>query len=338
MPLRRITGKDFNASMIGGTRRPHQRSLSSARHGEFRWTKPGQAPTLEFSIATIGSDDMSYKTILVHVDGSKHLYRRVETAARLAETCDAHLIGVALVELPAIFFDPPVVNPVDPAIEPALQVPRKRAVEALANFEQFARKFKVPSIETRLEENETARGVSLQARCCDLVVVGQYDPYDSGSSTKANFAETVILESGVPVLVVPFAHIPDGVAKRIVVSWNGSREAARAAHYALPLLRRAEHVEVAVFDPDVLPTTYRAVPGKDILEWLGRHGITASVTRQATSADVDIANALLALANDRLADLLVMGCYGHSRFRELVMGGVSREILGSMTLPVLMAH
>jgi nucleotide-binding universal stress UspA family protein len=281
---------------------------------------------------------MSYKTILVHVDGSKHLYRRVETAARLAETYDAHLVGVALVDLPAIFFDPPVVNPVDPAIEPALQVPRKRAVEALANFEQFARKFNVPSIETRLEENETAREVSLQARYCDLVVLGQYDPYDSGSSTKADFAETVILECAVPVLVVPFAHIPGGVAKRILVSWNGSREAARAAHYALPLLRRAEHVEVAVFDPDIVPATYRAVPGKDLVEWLGRHGITASVTRQATSGDVDIGNALLLLANDRLADLVVMGCYGHSRFREFVLGGVSREILSSMTLPVLMAH
>jgi nucleotide-binding universal stress UspA family protein len=281
---------------------------------------------------------MSYKTILVHVDGSKHLYRRVETAARLAETYDAHLVGIALVDLPAIFFDPPVVNPVDPAIEPALQVPRKRAAEALANFEHFARKFNVPSIETRLEENETALEVSLQARYSDLVVLGQYDPYDSDSSTKADFAETVILECGVPVLVVPFSHIPDGLPKRILVSWNASREAVRAVHYALPLLRRAEHVEVAVFDPDLLPATYRAVPDKDIVEWLGRHGITATVTRQATSGDVDIANALLSLANDRLADLLVMGCYGHSRFREIVLGGVSREILSSMTLPVLMAH
>jgi nucleotide-binding universal stress UspA family protein len=338
MPLRPITGKDFNASMIGGTRRPHQRSLSSARHGEFRWTKPGQAPTLELSIASIGRDDMSYKTILVHVDGSKHLYRRVEAAARLAETYDAHLVGVALVELPAIFFDPPVVNPVDPGIEAALQVPRKRAIEALADFEDFARKFKVPSIETRLEENETARGVSLQARYCDLVVLGQYDPYDSDSSTKAYFAETVIVECAVPVLVVPSVHIPDGIGKRILVSWNASREAARAVHYALPLLRRAEHVEVAVFDPEILPATYRAVADKDIVEWLGRHGITASVTRQATSGDVGIGNALLSLANDRLADLLVMGCYGHSRFREIVLGGVSREILSSMTLPVLMTH
>jgi nucleotide-binding universal stress UspA family protein len=338
MPPCRVTGKDFDASMIGGTRRPRQRSLSGARHSKFRWTKPGQAPTLEPSIASIGSDDMSYKTILVHVDGSKHLYRRVETAARLAETYGAHLVGVALVDLPAIFFDPPIVNPVDPAIEPALQVPRKRAAEALANFEHFARKFNVPSIETRLEENETVREVSLQARYSDLVVLGQYDPYDSDSGTRADFAETVILECGVPVLVVPFSHIPDGLPKRMLISWNASREAVRAVHYALPLLQRAEHVEVAVFDPDVLPSTYRAVPDKDLVEWLGRHGIAATVTRQATSGDVDIASALLSLANDRLADLLVMGCYGHSRFRELVMGGVSREILDSMTLPVLMAH
>lgn len=338
MPLRRITGKDFNVSMIGVARRRHQRSLSSARHGEFRWTKPGQAPKLELSIASIGSDDMSYKTILVHVDGSKHLDRRVAAAARLAETYDAHLVGVAVVELPAILFDPPVANPADPGIEAALQVPRERAAEALANFERFARKFNVPSIETRLEENETAREVSLQARYSDLVVLGQYDPHDSGSGTRASFADTVIVECAVPVLVLPSVHIPDGIGKRILVSWNASREAVRAVHYALPLLRRAEHVEVAVFDPDILPATYRAVPDKDIVAWLGRHGIAASVTRRATSGDVNIGNALLSLANDRLADLLVMGCYGHSRFREIVLGGVSREILSSMTQPVLMAH
>jgi nucleotide-binding universal stress UspA family protein len=281
---------------------------------------------------------MSYKTILVHVDGSKHLFQRVEVAAKIAEQNDAHLVGVALVEFPAIFYDPPFVNPVDPSIEPLLQVPRQRATEALANFEHFARKFNVASVETRLEENAGAREVSLQARYCDLVVLGQYDPFDTQSSTRADFAQTVILECGVPVLMVPFTRLVDGIARRALVSWNASKEAVHAVHYALPILHRAEHVEVAVFDPDVLPSTYRAVPDRDIVEWLARHGITATVTRQATSGDTDIGNALLSLANDSLSDLLVMGCYGHSRFREIVLGGVTREILRSMTLPVMMAH
>jgi nucleotide-binding universal stress UspA family protein len=281
---------------------------------------------------------MSYKTILVHVDGSMHVNRRVEIAARIAALYDAHLVGVALTDFPPSFYEPLMFNPFDPAIEPLLQVPRQRAADALANFEDIARQFHVGSIEARLEENETALGLSLQARYCDLVVLGQYDPDDTESSTKADFAETVILECGVPVLMVPFASAVAGTGRRALVAWNASREAVRAVHYALPMLQRAAQVDVAVFDPDTLPAGYRAVPDKDIVTSLARHGIKAKVTRQVTTSDIDIGSALLSLATDLVSDLLVMGCYGHTRLREVLLGGVSREILRSMTLPVLMAH
>ena len=281
---------------------------------------------------------MSYKTILVHVDGSRHVNRRVEIAAKTAARYDAHLVGIALTGLPELFYDPLMFNPVDPAIEPLLQVPRQRAADALANFEDLARQFHRGSIETRLEENESARGVSLQARYCDLVVLGQYDPDDTESSTRPDFAETVILESGVPVLMVPFASAAADTGRRVLVSWNASQQAVRALHYALPMLQRAAQVDVAVFDPETLPAAYRAVPDKDILEPLARHGIQAKVTRQVTAGDIDTGNALLSLATDLVSDLLVMGCYGHARLREVLLGGVSRAILKSMTLPVLMAH
>jgi nucleotide-binding universal stress UspA family protein len=281
---------------------------------------------------------MSYKTILVHVDGSRHVNRRIEIAARLAALHDAHLVGLALSGLPVILYDPLMFNPVDPAIEPLLQVPRQRAADALDNFEDIARQFHVGSIETRLEENESALGVSLQARYCDLVVLGQFDPDDTEASTRADFVETVLLECAVPVLLVPFAGGVAGTGRRVLVSWNASKEAVRAVHYALPMLRRAEQVDVAVFDPETLPAAYRAVPDKDIAEALARHGINAKVTRQVSAGDIDIGNALLSLSTDLGSDLLVMGCYGHTRFREILMGGVTREILRSMTLPVLMAH
>jgi nucleotide-binding universal stress UspA family protein len=280
---------------------------------------------------------MFYKTILVHVDESRHASLRVELAAKVAATYDAHLVGVALTGLPEIFYDP-IVNPMDPAIEPLLQVPRQRAADALAQFEATARKFHSGSIETRLEENESAVGISLQARYSDLVVLGQYDPDDTESSTKPDFTETVIMECGVPVLVVPYATAVTTLGQRALVAWNASRQAVRALHYALPVLQRASQVDVAVFDPDTLPSSYRAVPDKDILAWLERHGISAKVTRSVTAGDIDIGNALLSLATDHTSDLLVMGCYGHRRFREVLLGGVSREILKSMTLPVLTAH
>jgi nucleotide-binding universal stress UspA family protein len=280
---------------------------------------------------------MFYKTILVHVDESRHTRLRAELAAKIAAAYDAHLVGVALTGLPEIFYDP-IVNPLDPAIEPLLQVPRQRAADALAQFEEIARQFHTGTIETRLEENESAVGISLQARYCDLVVLGQYDPDDTESSTKPDFAETVILEGGVPALVVPYASAVTTFGQRALVSWNASKQAVRALHYALPMLQRADQVDVAVFDPDTLPSTYRAVPDKDILSWLGRHGIKAKVTRSVTTGDIDIGNALLSLATDLGSDLLVMGCYGHTRFREVLLGGVSRQILKSMTLPVLTAH
>jgi nucleotide-binding universal stress UspA family protein len=280
---------------------------------------------------------MFYKTILVHVDESRHTRLRAELAAKIAAAYDAHLVGIALTGLPEIFYDP-VINPLDPAIEPLLQVPRQRAADALKQFEEIAREFHTGSLETRLEENESAAGVSLQARYADLMVLGQYDPDDTESSTKPDFAETVIMECGVPVLVVPYASAVTTFDRRPLISWNASQQAARAVHYALPMLQRASQVDVAVFDPDTLPSTYRAVPDKDIVAWLGRHGIKAKVTRSVTAGDIDIGNALLSLATDLASDVLVMGCYGHRRFREVLLGGVSRQILKSMTLPVLTAH
>jgi nucleotide-binding universal stress UspA family protein len=281
---------------------------------------------------------MTYKTILVHVDSSSHVNLRIEIAATLAARYDAHLVGLALTDLPEIYFDPLELNPVDPAVEPLLQVPRQRAADALANFEDIARQFHVGSTESRLEENESVQGVILQARYCDLVVLGQFDPDDDEASTRSDFAESVILECGIPVLMVPYASAVTGVGTRALVSWNASKEAVRALHDALPMLQRAGQVDVAVFDADKLPSAYRAVPDKHIVAALARHTVAAKVTRQVTTSDIDIANALLSLATDRASDLLVMGAYGHARFREILLGGVTREILRSMTLPVLMAH
>jgi nucleotide-binding universal stress UspA family protein len=282
---------------------------------------------------------MSYKTILVHVDSSPRVNLRIQIAATLAARHDAHLIGLALTGLPEFVFDPMMLNPVDATtIGPLLAALRQRAADALANFEDIARQFKVASTEARLEENESVQGIILQARYTDLVVLSQFDPDDTESSTSSRFAETVILESGVPVLMVPYASTVRSVGTRALVSWDASIQAVRAVHYAVPMLQHASQVDVAVFDPEKLPSAYRAVPDKHIVASLARHKISANVRRQATTSDIDIGNALLSLAAQQGSDLLVMGAYGHRRFREILLGGVTREILRSMTLPVLMAH
>ena len=124
----------------------------------------------------------------------------------------------------------------------------------------------------------------------------------------------------------------------MVIAWDGSLEASRAVSGAIPLLRQADLVQVAVFDPEIGPAAHGEEPGADIALYLARHGVKVDVERQRTGNEIDIGNAILSHVADFGADLLVMGGYGHARVREILMGGVSRTILRSMTIPVLMSH
>jgi nucleotide-binding universal stress UspA family protein len=138
------------------------------------------------------------------------------------------------------------------------------------------------------------------------------------------------------VLIVPYAGVAVEIGKRALVAWNESAEAAKAIAGALPLLKRAATVEVAMFDPERRTAGDERKPDADIVAYLARHGVKADVRRESTS--LDAGNALLNLAAILGSDLLVMGCYGHSRMREILLGGASRTMLQSMTIPVLMAH
>jgi nucleotide-binding universal stress UspA family protein len=121
-----------------------------------------------------------------------------------------------------------------------------------------------------------------------------------------------------------------------LISWDASRESTRAVTDAIPLLKRADLVQVAIFNPSSKPDAHGEQPGADIALFLARHDIKVEVSVHKTSTD--IGNAILSLSHDLDSDMLVMGGYGHSRFREMIMGGVTRTILESMTIPVLMSH
>jgi nucleotide-binding universal stress UspA family protein len=147
----------------------------------------------------------------------------------------------------------------------------------------------------------------------------------------------VTLASGRPILVVPYAGRFETVGRCVLIAWNVSREAARAVADAMPLLAAADVVTVLAVDPPPGPGGDGDLPGADIALHLGRHGVEAQIER-TVSADVPIGEVLLSRAADLGADLLVMGAYGHSRTRELLLGGATRSILASMTIPVLMSH
>jgi len=257
-----------------------------------------------------------------------------EFAVSAAVTLDAHVTGVAFVYEPSI---PPVEMAVVPAdILEAQRVENERlATQAVARFEETARRNAV-SFETRRIDDSMASAPETLARIArrfDLSIVAQ--PHPDGPGIDDLFVESALFSSGRPVLIVPYIQRSPLSLDRVLVCWDGSRTAARATADALPLLARARTVEVVT----VTGPSHRdeEIPGIDFAQHLARHGIRVELKR-IVQGDIDIASAILSHAADVSADLIVMGGYGHSRWREFVLGGATRGLLKSMTVPTLMSH
>ncbi len=222
-------------------------------------------------------------------------------------------------------------------LESLQQRTRELAEGALARFAEVSGRNQI-SFETRLDRvlyTEVADTLATNARYADLAIVGQADP-DDGDVAR-DLPEEVTLSSGRPSLVIPYIGPAATLGQRVTVAWDASREAARAVNDAMPILERAQAVSVVTVNPRQQPFGHGEQPGADIALHLARHGVKVEV-QQVESRDVDIANTILSHIADRSSDLLVMGAYGHSRLRELVLGGVTRTILRDMTVPVFIAH
>lgn len=278
---------------------------------------------------------MTYKTILVHVDHSRHAEARIRIAAQIAIAENAHLIGAAMTGVSRYVYEDGV-NLAETVIAGQIKQFYERAEKSLVEFDAIANSLGVLSFERRLVTDEPEGGLALQARYADLVVVSQPDMDESGSTILAGLPEYVMLNSVRPVLVVPYAGKFDRIGARPLIAWDGSMEATRAVANAIPLLKRAHNVTVAVFNPTLKYDVHGQEPGADIALYLARHNIRVDVARQKTN--LDTGNALLSLAADLRSDLIIMGGYGHSRFREVLLGGVTRTVLETMTAPVLMSH
>lgn len=275
---------------------------------------------------------MDLKTMLVHVDGSRSADDRIRFAARLAIAHGAHLVGVTQTGIMRYLYG------VGPDtwlgdLTPLFEALRAEAEKHAARFETLAGQAGVTSFERRIGDDDADYALASQAMYADLVVVGQSDPEDPVTAHTA-IPDYVALHAPSPVLVLPYAGPFSADFGRVMIAWNASPESARAVRQALPFLARASEVEIAAFEPD--KGEGAALGGPEVALFLARHGI--KVTLRQAHADGDVAAALLARAGACQADLLVMGCYGHSRFRETVLGGVSRTVLHGMTVPTLMAH
>lgn len=273
---------------------------------------------------------MAYKTIVLQLDASQHCVRRTELACALAAKLEAHLVGLAALSPLAIPGTAPTEVVVD-LLSEQWEADRRELEELVAEFAAKARAGGLPSVEPRFVVGVPEYVVGLHARYADLVVVGQ------GPASEGGIAEHVVLNAGRPVLVVPRNAEPRVPGERVMVAWNARREATRALTDALPLLRQARHVDVVTVNAEPQREGHGELPGADIALYLARHGVKANVL--ATSAgDIDVGEWLLSRAADLGSDLIVMGAYGHSRLRELVLGGATRTVLESMTVPVLMSH
>jgi nucleotide-binding universal stress UspA family protein len=287
------------------------------------------------------------KTILMHVDGGPAQDSRLRAAAALAGTFDAHLVGSADTGIgwPDYALIAGAVAATTAGTD--FQNLRAAARARLDAFEAAAGRLGVASVETRMVEDEARYALLLQSRYADLVVLsrdgraapGRADPGRADPAQPAHvraLPEYLVLHGARPVLVVP----PDGADQPLpgtaLVGWDGSMQAIAAIIAALPLLVRADAVRLALVNPDTLSDLHGEQPGADMALYLARHGARVDVVVERTHSTVG--TALLGLARDCGAGLMVTGAYGHSRYREWMVGGVTRELLERSRVPLLLAH
>jgi nucleotide-binding universal stress UspA family protein len=274
---------------------------------------------------------MPLKDILVYVDGSAQASSTVEAACSLASRHDAHLTGLAVNRAPEI--------PGFAAIEippSALEILSQQRQEALDKARKiFDKAVEAAGLTDRSGWSVTSgrplESLSLRSRYADLTVVSQNGPEANGGGE--NLVDDLIMASGRPILVIPYIGAPAEIGRKVLVAWNASREAARAVSDAMPILETADSVEVFAVEPNGIGD----IPGADITLHLARHGLKAD-TSKTTGLDIEVGDVLLNQVADSGADLVVMGAYGHSRMRELVLGGATRHLLEHMTVPVLLSH
>lgn len=279
---------------------------------------------------------MAYKSLLTVVTDIKVAKPALEKAIEIARAEDAHLdvlcIGVDRTQTGYYYAGASAVFQ---------QEVIEKAKEEAAESEQFAAgvlenndiKWALDTAVAQLAG--LGRLVAHRARFNDLVILPR--PYGKGCGQEQEIiVESALFEGNVPTLVIPPKAKPTADANRIIVAWNESSEAMSAVRAALPALIKADSVNIVVIDPPQHGPD-RSDPGGALSQMLVRHGVKAEITVLAKTMP-RVSDVMLRHARDMNADMLVMGAYGHSRFREAILGGATRNMLENASVPVLMAH
>ena len=274
------------------------------------------------------------KDLVVNLTPGTDLDPAAQFAISIAAKFEAHVAGIAFAYDPVI--TPTVMDGLSAAWVDAQRTENRATAEKAVDRFEAAAKRQGLSAEHRIIEASLGGAANLFGRIArrfDLAVVGQTDP--ERMLPDDLLIEAALFESGRPVVIVPYTQREDLKLDHVLACWDGSRNAARAIADSLPFLMQGKKIEIVIVGSGSGKAD--ELPGADIGEHLARHDLNVDVKR-LVAADVDVSNIILSYAADCAADFIVMGGYGHSRLREFVLGGATRGILQSMTVPVLMAH
>lgn len=274
---------------------------------------------------------MSIKTILVHVNSDEEENFQLNAAIELALKYKAHICGLYVIQRLNL---PTYAGAYIPSgvLQAHEQAEQERAEKVQAEFNSMVEKSGCTS-EWHCVQGYSDQQINLYGRYSDLIIVGQAEEHNV-LSNEISVEDHILIDSARPILFVPYIGTSLPIGKRILVAWNGTREAVRAISDAMPFLEKAEVVEVvsvsksADHDDESLA---------NICTFLERHNINTKASH-VVSKDISVADTLLSRSADHNIDLMVMGAYGHSRLREYIFGGATHYMLQHMTIPVLMSH
>lgn len=275
---------------------------------------------------------MPIKSILVYVDNAGRSKACLDVALSISDMFDTHVAGIAnrapayMPAYAAAQIPPEVFIAFDEEQDRRLEVARKEFEDALTVQGRLDRS------SWEIGEGDVATTVTERAHYHDLVILRQ-EMEDSDSGLYEGVPDEVILTAGGPVLVIPYIDYGNSLGKSILIGWSNTRESARAVHDAMPFLKRAEKVHIFSANPK----TGDDVPGAELARYLSEHGIKAEISR-TTSNDLDVGDMLLNDVAENGHDMVVVGGYGHRRIREMILGGVTHDLLQRMTVPVLFSH
>jgi len=275
------------------------------------------------------------KDIIVHLEHKITRDPARDFAITVAETFDAHIAGVAFAFTPnlpgyAMLEIPPDI------VAQMMEESEKAALAAIERFDAAAKRSMLSAEHRLLKAAGTGAPMilALLARRFDLSVLMQSEPDGVDND---DMIETSLFESGRPLIVVPYIQKEGLKLEHVVCCWDGSRAAARAINDALPLLVKATAVDLLIVQNEKTNTAPNEIRGAEMAKHLARHDAKVEIVT-VPAADIDVADAILSYVADISGTLIVMGGYGHARLRELILGGVTRDMLKSMTVPVFMSH